>query len=62
MKEVPLVEDISKYTFSQNLYFLQLQSKDEIQFRKPATVDTNVFVNEWVCAFLIMVNKVIVDL
>jgi hypothetical protein len=60
-KEVPLEEDSCKYLFSQNLNLLQLQRKGEIQFQKPATLDAKVFVNEKVCAFLIMINKVIVD-
>jgi hypothetical protein len=63
VNEIPLQEDnIEKYEYPQNLYQLQLQRKAEIQFRKPATVDTKVFVNEWIRAFLVMINEVVVDL
>jgi hypothetical protein len=33
-KQVPLEEDVSKYTYPQNLFLLQLQRKVEIQFRE----------------------------
>jgi hypothetical protein len=63
VNEITLQEDnIEKYEHLQNLHQLQLQRKAEIQFRKPATVDTKVFINEWIRAFLVMINKVVVDL
>jgi hypothetical protein len=43
INEIPLQKDnIEKYKYPQNLYELQLQRKAEIQFRKPATVDSKV--------------------
>jgi hypothetical protein len=48
--------------FPKKLYFLHLQRKEEIQFRKPATIYFKVFTNEWIPTFLILINKVIVDL
>jgi hypothetical protein len=63
INEIPLQEDIViKYEYPQNLYEVQLQRKAEIQFRKPATVDIKVFINECIRAFLVMINKVVVDL
>jgi hypothetical protein len=61
--EIPLQEeDVIKYEHPQNLYQPQLQRKAEIQFRKPATVDVKVFINEWILVFLVMIHKVVVDL
>jgi hypothetical protein len=63
INEIPLQEDnIEKYEYPQNLYELQIERKAEIQFRKPATVDSKVFINEWMRAFLVMIHKVVVDL
>jgi hypothetical protein len=61
-KDNSVEEDITKFTFSQNLYLLQLQRKGGIQFPKPATVNIKVFNNEWILPFLIIINKMIVDL